>query len=260
MSTTRTAALTWHQIRFDCKAFMRNRQARFFTLALPVLFLVVFASVFGGRTLSVLGGPIDGSIYYVPGIITYAVTAAAFANLVVSVTAQRQSGVLKRRGATPVPARAIIAGRSVTAVAVGLVTTIVVFAIGWFAYGAHIPAATAPAFALAVVVGALTFCCLGYAVAALVRDADAAQPVALASILPLYFISGVFVPTQQLPHWLLQVAKVFPVYHLQNALLTAYNPHTSGSGFAATDLAVLVAWGLAGLVVAVRRFRWLPQR
>ena len=60
--------------------FFRNRRARFFTLALPVLFLVIFALVFTGTT-KVAGGSIDTSLYYVPGIITLAIISAAFGNL-----------------------------------------------------------------------------------------------------------------------------------------------------------------------------------
>jgi ABC-2 type transport system permease protein len=258
MSMIDDAGLVLHQTHYDLLALLRNRQSRFFTIALPVLFLVVFASLFGQRTLSVLGGGIRGSVYYVPGIIAYAITSAAFANLVVSVTAQREAGILKRRRATPVSARVLIAGRGLTAVAVGLVTTGIVLGIGWAGYHAHVPAATTPALAVTVIIGCITFCCLGFAVASLVRDADAAQPVTLALILPLYFISGVFIPTQQLPGWLLQVADVFPVRHLQNALLTAYNPHTTGSGLAGTDLAVLGAWAAGGLALALWRFRWVP--
>jgi ABC-2 type transport system permease protein len=260
MSLINDVGLVAHQTRYELRAFLRNRQSRFFTLALPVLFLVVFASVFGHRTLGVPGGDIHGSVYYVPGIITYAIVSAAFANLVISVTAQRESGVLKRRRATPVPARVLIAGRSLTAVAVGLVTSAVILGIGWAGYHASIPAASASALAVTVFVGAITFCCLGFAVAALVRDADAAQPVTLALILPLFFISGVFVPTQQVPGWLGRVGNVFPIRHLQNALLTAYNPHTTGVGFSASDLAILCAWALAGLAVALWRFRWVPHR
>ena len=59
--------------------FFRNRRARFFTLALPVLFLVIFALVFTGTT-KVAGGPVDTSLYYVPGIITLAIISAAFGN------------------------------------------------------------------------------------------------------------------------------------------------------------------------------------
>ena len=59
--------------------FFRNRRARFFTLALPVLFLVIFALVFTGTT-KVAGGPIGTSLHYVPGIITLAIISAASGN------------------------------------------------------------------------------------------------------------------------------------------------------------------------------------
>ena len=252
--------LALHQSRYDLRALLRNRQSRFFTLALPVLFLVIFASVFGGNnTVKVPGGRINTSVSYVPGIITLGIIAAAFVNLVISVTAQRESGVLKRRRATPVPAAAIIAGRALTAVVAACAITAVLLAIGWAAYGAHVPARTAPALLVTVVLGALCFCCLGYALVSLIHNEDAAQPITQAVMLPLYFISGVFVSIAVLPHWLVNVAGVFPVRHLAAALLTAYNPHTTGSGFAGADLLILALWGLGGLVVALRRFSWLPQ-
>jgi ABC-2 type transport system permease protein len=249
-----------HQFRYDLRAFLRNRQSQFFTLALPVLFLVIFASVFGGsgRTVKVAGGRIDTSVSYVPGIVALGIIAAAFINLVISVTAQREAGVLKRRRATPVPAAAVIAGRALTAVVTALGIAAVLLGVGWAAYGAHIPARTAPALALTVVVGAVSFCCLGYALASVIRDQDAAQPVTQAVMLPLYFISGVFVAVSTLPAWLLKIASVFPVRHLAAALLVAYNPHTHGAGLAGTDLLIVAAWGVAGLLIALRRFSWLP--
>ncbi|HEV2309760.1 MAG TPA: ABC transporter permease [Acidimicrobiia bacterium] len=252
------ARLALHQFRYELRAFLRNRQSRFFTIALPVLFLVIFASVFGSHSVEVPGGRINTSIYYVPGIITLGIIAAAFVNLVISVTAQRETGVLKRRRATPVSAGALIVGRALTAVVVALGMTALLLAVGWVFYGANVPARTAPALAVTVIAGALSFCCLGYALASVIRNDDAAQPVTQAAVLPLYFISGVFVPVSQLPAWLVDVADVFPVRHLASALLVAYNPHTSGAGFAVGDLLVVAAWGVFGLVVALRRFSWLP--
>jgi ABC-2 type transport system permease protein len=257
-SNRRLAAVAAHQFRYDLRSAVRNRQAQFFTLILPVLFLVIFASIFGGHTVAVAGGRIDSSVSYVPGIMTLGIIAAAFINLVVSVTAQRESGVLKRRRATPVPAAALIAGRAFTAVAIAVATTVVLIAIGWAGFGADVPARTAPALALTVVVGALSFCCLGFAVASIIHDQDAAQPVTQGVMLPLYFISGVFVAVSTLPHWLVDIADLFPVRHLAAALLTAYNPHTHGAGIALTDLVVIAAWGAAGLALALRRFRWQP--
>lgn len=250
--------LALHQFRFDLRAFLRNRQSRFFTLVLPVLFLVIFASVFHRGTVKVAGGSIGTSVYYVPGIIALAIIAAAFVNLVISVTALRETGALKRRRATPVPAAAIIAGRALTSVVVALVTTTVLLGMGWLLYGASVPARTAPALALTVIVGTLAFCCLGFALASVIRNQDSAQPITQAAVLPLYFISGVFIAVPALPPWLVDVAAFFPVRHLAAALLTAYNPHTSGAGFAGGDLLVVVLWGAAGLAIALWRFSWVP--
>lgn len=255
------ARLTLHQFRYDLLAFIRNRQSQFFTLVLPVLFLVIFASVFGGQhSVKVPGGRLKTSVSYVPGIITLGIIAASFVNLVISVTAQRESGILKRRRATPVPAVVIIGGRALTAVVAAFAITAVLLVIGWAAYGANVPGRTGPALFVTVAIGALSFCCLGYALASLIHDEDAAQPVTQSLMLPLYFVSGVFVAVSALPHWLVDVADVFPVRHLAAALLTAYNPHTSGAGFAVTDLLIVVAWGIGGLVVALLKFSWAPQR
>jgi ABC-type Fe3+/spermidine/putrescine transport system ATPase subunit len=83
--------------------------------------------------------------------------------------------------------------------------------------------------------------------AMLIRTEDAALPSTMALMLPLYFISGVFVAVTVLPHWLADVGEIFPVRHLANALLVAYNPHTTGLGFAGLDLLIVAAWGAAGL-------------
>ncbi len=253
-------AIALHQFRYDLRAFTRNGQARFFTLVLPVLFLVIFAALFGGagHTTAVAGGRISTSVYYVPGIIALGVIGAAFTNLVASVTAQRERGVLKRRRATPVPAAAVIAGRVLTSVVVALVMAGVLLAIGWAAYGAVIPDRTALALAVTIVAGAASFCCLGFGLASLIRNEDAAQPVTQAVLLPLFFISGVFVAVSVLPHWLASVGEVFPVRHFADALLVAYNPHTTGLGFAGLDLLIVVGWGIAGLLVALAKFSWLP--
>jgi ABC-2 type transport system permease protein len=253
--------MTFHQTAYDLRAFIRNRQSQFFTLALPVLFLVIFAALFGGRghSVAVPGGRIATSAYYVPGIIALGVIAACFGNLVVSVTAQRERGVLKRRRATPVPAAAIIAGRVVTAIITAVIMATVLLGIGWAAYGAHVPGRTAVALAVTVIVGAASFCCMGYALTSLVRNEDAAQPATQALLLPLYFISGVFVAVTILPHWLADIGEIFPVRHLASALLVAYNPHTTGLGFAGQDLLIVAAWGAAGLLIALRTFSWNPR-
>jgi ABC-2 type transport system permease protein len=252
-------ALTVRQFRYDLLAFARNSQARFFTLALPVAFLLIFATVFRDKTVPLPGGVIHTSVYYVPGIIALGIIQAAVSNLAISVTAQRENGILKRRRATPISAGVLVTARALTAVTVSLVMTGVLAAIGWFAYSAHIPSGHIAALVVTVLVGAAGFAALGFALTTVIRGADSAQPVIAAITLPLYFISGIFLATTLLPNWLLNVASVFPVRPFQQALLAAYNPHSAGAGFAGHDLLVIAAWGIAGLLVAVRRFRWTPQ-
>jgi ABC-2 type transport system permease protein len=246
--------LTLHQTHYDLLTFARNRQARFFTVLLPVIFLLIFASVFGSQLIGV--ERIKASTYYVPGIAALAVLAASFSNLVIAVTGQRELGILKRRRATPAPAGVIIAGRALTSLVVSLAVTAVVIAIGAIVYGVHVAPGAAGALTLSVIVGSLALASLGYAVATVIGSAESAQPVTLAITLPLSFISGVYIPPVQLSSTLRHVAQVFPLQHLVAALGRGFLP--GSTGIAWRDLGILAAWGLGGLVVALTRFRWTP--
>ena len=248
--------MIFHQFRYDLLAFIRNRQLRFFTIVLPLLFLVIFVSVFGNNEV----GPdkVKASTYYVPGLSAMGVIAGSFFNLVISVTAQRETGVLKRRRATPVPAWVLIAGRALAAIVVALGVMTVLLLIGRFAYGVKLPTHTLPSVILTGVLGAVTFACLAYALTTAIRDEDAAQPMVQAIMLPLYFISGIFIPNVNLPGWLRTVAEVFPVQHLADGLHHAFDPATHGAGFVWSDIGMLALWAALGLGLALWRFTWTP--
>jgi ABC-2 type transport system permease protein len=254
-----SARLVIHQVRFDLQISWRNPQSRFFTVALPVIFLVLLTSLFGNHTTEVNGQEIKNSTYYVPGIATLGIIASSFVNLVITITAQRESGILKRRRSSPVPAWVLIAARTLTAIVLSAVTVVIVVAIGRIGYGVHLPTSTMPAFALGVIVGSACFVCLSFAVTSFIRSEDSAQPIIQAIILPLYFISGVFIPTSQLSSTLKDIASVFPVSHLDNALFKAFDPATTGSGIAGKDLLILAVWGIGGLLIALWRFSWYPR-
>jgi ABC-2 type transport system permease protein len=248
-------ALVLHQARYDLLGILRNRQARFFTLILPLLFLVIFVGVFGNHTVP---PGVKASTFYVPGLSALGVISASFVNLVISITAQREGGILKRRRATPVPAWVLIAGRGLTAVTVSLVVLAVLIAFGRVVYGVSLRVSALPGVAFTAVVGSVTFCVLGYALSTAIKNEDAAQPMVQAIMLPLYFISGVFIVTK-LPSWLHHVAEVFPVYHLANGLYNAYDPAGHGVGIVWSDIGVLAIWAAIGLAVALTRFSWLPK-
>jgi len=250
-------ALGLDQARFDLRGFLRNRQARFFTLALPLLFMVIFNGVFGDKVVG--PGPMKASAYYVPGIAALGVIAASLVNLVISITAQREGGILKRRRVTPVPAWVLVGGRTLTAIGVSLVVVAGLLAFGRVVYGVKLPTSALPGIAFTAIVGSLTFCVLAYALSTVIENEDAAQPTVMAIMLPLYFISGIFIPNINLPTWLGHVASVFPVEHLAAGFRHSYVPGAHGVGIVWSDIGVLLIWAAIGVAVALRRFSWLPK-
>lgn len=254
------AGLALHQYRYDQRQFRREPASVFFTAIMPLIFLVLFVAIFGNDTTRIAGATIKTATYYVPAILTLAILNATFVNLTIWLTIARERGQLKRVRATPCPAWVVIAGRMLTAVAIAAVMTVVVCGFGALLYGVDLPGSTLPGAIVALVVGVLALAALGFACASVVPSENAAPPIANVIVLPLEFISGIFVPNDQIPDWMNTLAGWFPVKPLFDAVLTAFNPATTGAGFDFGDLAVVAAWGVAGLGFALVRFRWSPRR
>jgi ABC-2 type transport system permease protein len=251
-------ALTLHQFRFDQKTFWRNPASVFFTVLLPVIFLLIFATIFGNERIEELGG-VKTTTYYVPAIITLAVVSATMQSLAISLTVDRENGLLKRARGTPLPSRVFIAGRIGNSIIVSVLMLIVLAVLGRILYGVEIPWGRLPAVLVTLAVGAATFSCLGIALTAAIPSEDAAAPITNVAVLPLYFLSGVFIPESEIPSGVLHVADVFPIRHFFEAFFAAWDPGTVGAGLEWGHLAVVGVWGLAGLGIAVRTFRWTPR-
>lgn len=248
MSTGRLIA---HQLRYEQRTFWRNPAAVFFTVGLPVVMLVIFTTLNGDDVLE--GGGRFGD-YFVPGMITFGVINATFANLATKLVVRRESRLLKRARATPLPLRLLLAGMLLNAIIVAAVITAVVLLTGRLAYGVDLPTNWG-LMVLVLLVGAASFAALGLALANFVPNADAADPMAFGIVLPLLFVSGVF---DQVPQGsvLDRIADVFPVSHLFTAALSTTDAaSTSPYG----HLAFVALWGAAGAAVAISRFRWDPK-
>lgn len=252
-------ALLAHQARYDTMASMRNPRARFFTFLFPILLLVIFSSVLGhGKTTVVDGTHVSLARYFVAGIIAMSIITAAYAGLVITVATAREAGVLKRRRATPVPPAILIGGQALATLVTAAIASVLLLLVARVGYGIGFSAGSLAAIACAGVVGTLSFACLGYAVAGVIGSPDAAQPIVQATVFPLYFISGVWIPTQSLSPTLRRIADFFPIEHLAAALHLASVRTSFASAIAPKDLLVLAAWGAATAVIATRRFSWLP--
>lgn len=254
----RSLGLAVHEFRFAQKVFWRNPASVFFTALLPVLFLLIFATIFGNDEIAELGG-VKVTTYYIPAIVTMAVISATMVNLAMNVTIAREEGLLKRGRGTPLPPWVFIVGRVGNAIVISAVMLVAVTLIGKLIYGAPIPWARTPAVLVTLIVGATSFCCLGLAITVIIPSREAASAITNAIALPLYFLSGIFIPENEIPDSVLAFSNHFPVRDFFQAFFTAYSPHTTGPGFEWGELAIVAAWGLAGLLISLRYFRWTPR-
>ena len=250
-------ALTLRQLRYENKAFWRNPASAFFTFVFPLMFLVIFNLLFGNDEIGPPGEEISGSTFYVPAIAAFSVITACYTNIAISVTFLRDEGVLKRVRGTPLPPLAYLLARMLHATLMAILLVAIVVVFGIVLYSVDFPVENLLELLGIVALGAFTFSALGLAATAMIPNADAAPPVVNATILPLLFISDVFIPLTNAPEWLQSFAKIFPIWHYSHAMLAIFDPFQT---FEAGELWVVAAWGIAGTLLAARFFTWEPRK
>ncbi len=258
MSTT---GLALRQVRYENKSFWRNPAAAYFTFAFPIVFLVIFNLLFGNANLRLPGGHIvKQSTFYVAAIVAFSVITASFTNLAMNVVFAREQGVLKRKRGTPMPPIAYLAGKILHSGLIALLLVAIITVFGRLFYGVSLASNRIPAFLVSLAIGALAFSAMGLAITTVVPNADAAPAIVNAVILPLLFISDIFLPLTNAPKWLGTVGNIFPVRPFAEAMHQVFNPFAPGTGFQGKDLLAMGLWGLGSLVVAAKFFRWEPRR
>jgi len=255
-----SAALGIRQVKYTNKAFWRNPASAFFTFAFPIMFLIIFTTLFGNHQVQVLPHvSVRQSTFYVAAMSAFAVITACYTNIAIQTAFSRDAGILKRIRGTPLPAGSYLAGRVLHAMIVAVILVVLNVTYGVIFYSASVPTRTLPAFLITLLVGAASFAALGLAITTIIPNADASPAIVNASILPILFLSDIFIPVNNAPAWVDVVGKIFPVRHFADAMQAAFFSPT-GSGFRWTDLAVIALWGLFGVVIAVRFFSWEPRR
>ena len=255
-----TIRMALRQARYQNTAFWRNPAAAFFTIVFPLMFLVIFNLLFGSNKVQFEGGTASLSTFYVPGIVVFALVGACYNNIAMYLAFSRDNGLLKRIRGTPLPPGALIAGFVIHSVLLAILLVVIVLAAGVVVYDVDLPTTRMAAFIVTCIVGAATFCALGVAVANFIPNADAAPAIVNASILPLLFISDVFIPMDDAPAWLTTFADIFPVRHFATAMHESFHPFATGSGFEPINLGVMGVWLVVSVVLAMRFFRWERRR
>ncbi len=248
-----SAALVFSETGLQLRIFFRSVVAAFFTLVLPLMFLVMINFFVPEDPAS----PVPVAQYITPALAVFGMVTATFSNLAINTSMARDDGILKRVAGTPLPMWVHLLGRVLSAVVVGILSVTIMLALGWAIFDVVIPWSRMPLFTLLLFLGAATFSALGLALASVTPSARAAPALTNFVILPLAFISGVFFPLENAPEWLQTIARLLPLEPLASSAITLFTS-TSAVDFPWGAIAKLLVWGAIGLFVALRFFSYEP--
>lgn len=244
--------LLLHQLRFEQRIFWRSKEAAVFIFIFPLLLYALLGSVYDGE---IEGEPAVDVL--LAGLFGYGAMNTAFGGLAIMLVGRRELGVLKRLRSTPLPPRTYLGAVLLSTLVVFALQSVALLALGVSVFGASAPE-NPLGFAGAIVLGVASFAGLGLGATALIRSAEGVSAVVNVVTLPMAFVSGAFGPTSSYPEFLQAIAEVLPLTYF---LDIANGVYLHGDSLFADPgaLAIVAAWGLAGLVVALRRFTWVPR-
>ena len=244
--------LLFHQLSYEQRVFWRSREAAVFIFVFPLLLYALLGSVYGEK---IEGRPAQDVL--LAGLIGYGAANTAFAGLAIILVGRREAGVLKRLRATPLPPATYIAAVLLSTLAIFALQTVALLALGRVAFDAGLPA-NRLGLVGAVILGVLCFAGLGVGAAAVIRSADGVSAAVNVVVLPMAFLSGSFGPTRDFPAFLQAIADVLPLTYYLDVVNGVY---LRGESLFAdpSAVAVVLAWGAGGLLVALRKFGWTPR-
>jgi len=245
-------SLLLHQLRAEQLIFWRSREAAVFIFIFPLLLFLLLGSVYEDE----IDGDPAASVL-LAGMLGYGVANTAFGGLAITLVLRREYAILKRIRSTPLPPALYFASVLASTLLVFAVQAVALVVLGKLLFDAEIPSRLG-SLAFTLLLGAAAFAALGVALASLIRSAEGSSAVVNVIVLPMAFVSGSFGPTDGYPAVLRAIAEALPLRHfveIVNGIVLDGEHVWERPG----AVAFLLAWGIVGLVVALRRFGWEPR-
>lgn len=260
------AAAGWLRIAvargaLELTLFRREPQQIVFSLAYPVLMMVIFGSVFGDRTIA---GDVTFPQYFLAGIAATGIMLTSFQSVAIGIASERDIGLLPRLRLLGTPPVSYFLGKAVLVLVTAVTQLAVLILVAAVAFDVPMPTELARwlTFAWVSLLGALAGTVLGVAAASAVSSASAAVSGVTGFSVVLQFFSGVFFVFSELPSWMQHVASVFPLRWMTLGMRSVFLPDQAaavevGAGWQhPTIAAVLLAWVVVGTLLCQRTFRW----
>jgi ABC-2 type transport system permease protein len=229
--------------------FRRDGEMMFWTLAMPVFFLVLFSFAFSDGVTS------KSSAFLVPGIIGAQVLSSGFWGVGVMLATFREKHLLRRVYVTPMPAWIFFASLVVYRVALLGAQAIILITVGTLLF--HVRITGNPFSILAILLlGTATFVSLGTIIGALARTTESANNIASILTVPLAFLSDAYVPIDRFPHAVSSALRLLPSTQFID---TFRGVSVGGEPLAQFGvwIVALAVWMVAGTVISARTFRWV---
>jgi len=245
--------LFWHQLKAEQLIFWRNRESAVFIFLFPVMLFLLLGSLYGNE-INDDGFRADELL--LAGMLGYGAANTGFAGMAISLVVRREFGILKRIRSTPLPAWIYFASSLTSTLINFAIQAVVLVVLGRVLYGTSLPDRPG-SLAFLIVVGAVAFAGLGIGTASLIRSAEGSSAVVNFILLPMAFLSGSF-GGRDYPAVLEALAALLPLKYFIDLVQDVYLQHQSALNDPAA-LAIVLGWGLAGALLASRRFGWEPR-
>jgi ABC-2 type transport system permease protein len=241
-----------HQLKWEQRLFWRSRESAVFVFLFPLLLFTLLTAVYNGR---IYGRPASWAL--LAGMLGYGAATTAFAGLALILVARRELGILKRIRSTPLPPATYL-----VAVLTSIMVVFALQAVSLFVLGKVLKSTPWPhnviSLVLTLALGAAVFAALGLALTGFIRSLEGSSAIVNVIVLPMAFLSGSFGPTRHYPQVLRAIGAVLPLKPLID-LINGIYLHGQQIWDRPRAVAVLVAWGILGMAVAIRKFRWEPR-
>ena len=230
------------QTRTELTLALRNAEQVLLTLVIPLGLLVVLTEV---PFVSVAGPRVD---FFVPGVLALAVMSSAFTGQAIATGFEREYGVLKRLGATPLPRSVLLLAKTLGVLGVELLQLVLIagvgLALGWEPHGSVLGVLAL------VALGTAAFAGLGLLLGGTLRGLTTLAAANLVWFV-LLLLGGVVFPLSQFAG-AEDVLRLLPTAALSDGLRQLLQH----GHLAARDLATLAVWAVASLAAATKAFRW----
>lgn len=260
-------ALGLDRTLLELKMYSREKESVFFSFLFPILLLALFSLIFSAQfEEGAEQGGMTAGLFFLPGMLSAGILLTSFQTMALSVATERDDGTLKRLRATPMPPVAYFLGKVGLVAVTSVLQTVLLLVVATLFFDVTLP--TDPdrwaVFALIFGLGVFSGTVLGIAYSSLATSRSIGA-VVIGPMLVLQFISGVYIAFDNVPGWLQQVAALFPLKWIAQGMRSVFFPaemaagEMAGSWETGKTALVLLAWGIAGLILCVTTFRWFKR-